>query len=203
MRKAWGTIAGLLILSGILGITPARAITFTQIENSRAIDERGLDMSFCGSTARLQLADGSPIRARLALSYADRKQGLSGLRTTEFAKDEALLMLSIDNNLRSVNMGDMHFSIDVFFLDADLKVVGLHRDLKAHPGKAQPPMIENSPWVYARHIMEMRADSPYAARIQPGSVLRWRSKPGEKEIERCMADVWKQQNATGPDAGSR
>ncbi|MCO6411999.1 MAG: DUF192 domain-containing protein [Thiogranum sp.] len=153
-----------------------------------------MDMALCGYSGALQLADGSTVRVSLALSSADKKQGLSGLREADFAEDEALLMVNFNNNQRSINMGDTYFNIDVFFLDNDLKVVGLQRNLKAHPGRVEPPAIENSEWVFARHIMEMRSGSSYANRIKQGMVLRWQSQPTVKDIERCMADIWNAEN---------
>lgn len=187
MLKARFATVYLLILASMLGMSPARAITVTSVQDVGILT----DMSLCGFSGAMQLADGSRLKVRLTLSDAEKKLGLSGLRKTEFAGDEALLMVNFNNNQRSVNMGDTHFNLDVFFLDNDLRVVGLHRNLKAHPGKTEPPAIENSPWVYARHIMEMRADSRYASQIQVGTVLRWQSEPGVKEIERCMAGVWR------------
>jgi len=186
MHKAGFAVVSLLMLASIIGVSPACAVTVTSVRDVGILS----DMSLCGFSGAMQLADGSTLKVRLALSDAEKKLGLSGLRRTEFAGDEALLMVNFNNNQRSVNMGDTHFNIDVFFLDNELRVVGLHRNLKAHPGKTEPPVIENSPWVYARHIMEMRADSRYARRIEVGTVLRWQSQPSVKEIEQCMAEVW-------------
>lgn len=189
MHKAGFAAVSLLLLAAGLGGSPARAIPVTSIQDVGSIP----DMSLCGFAGAMQLADGSNIRVRLALSDAEKTLGLSGLRKTKFAEDEALLMMSIDDGLRGVHMPDTYFNLDVFFLDRDLRVVGLQRNLKAHPGRSEPPKIEASSRVYARHMMEMRADSRYARRIQVGTVLRWQSQPGVKEIERCMAGVWKRE----------
>jgi ferric-dicitrate binding protein FerR (iron transport regulator) len=62
-------IALLLIRASVLGAT-ALAATVDYAE----------DMTSCGYTAALQLADGSTLRLRLALSDADKQQGLSRLR---------------------------------------------------------------------------------------------------------------------------
>jgi len=174
----------LLTVGGSLGTLPARAVTVTGTNH----------MALCGVSGAFQLPDGSTLRVRLALDDEDKKRGLSGFRETDFAEDEALLMVGFNNNQRSINMGDTFFNIDVFFLDDDLKVVGLQRNLKAHPGRVEPPAIENSEWVFARHIMEMRSGSSYANRIQQGMVLRWQSQPTIKDIERCMANVWNRAN---------
>lgn len=157
--------------------------------NSSASDSVNEDLTVCGVSGMIRLADGANLRVRLALSEADKKQGLSGIRESDFAKDEALLMMGFETKLRVVNMGDMLFDIDVFFLDSDLKVVGLQRRLKAHPGRAEPPPIEKSAKVFSRHILEMRSDSLYATKIELGMRLKWQSQPTIKEIEECMEEI--------------
>lgn len=189
MNKARFTAISLLLLVAMAGVPPARAITVTDVVNVGGVP----DMSLCGFSGAIQLADGSNIRVRLALSDAEKKQGLSGLPKTQFGEDEALLMVSFNNGLRGVHMPDTYFNLDVFFLDKDLRVVGLQRNLTAHPGKTEPPKIEASRWVFARHIMEMRSDSRIAHQIQVGTILHWQSQPTVNAIERCMAEVWTRQ----------
>ena len=149
-------------------------------------------MAFCGFTGTMRLPNGPALRIRLALSDAAESAGLGGIPNDAFDDDEAMLMVFFNNNQRSINMGNTHFNIDVFFLDDDLNVLALERNLTAHPGKAEPPLIENSRPVFARHILEMRSGTKYTDHIKQGTQLEWTSKPTVKEIERCMADVWRQ-----------
>ena len=104
-------------------------------------------------------------------------------------------MVYFNNNQHSINMGGTHFNIDAFFLDNDLKVVGLQRNLKAHPGENESPEIENTEWVFAQHLMEMRSGCQYTDQIKQGSVLRWLSQQTVKEIKLCMAKVCKMQQS--------
>ncbi|MDH5513402.1 MAG: DUF192 domain-containing protein [Gammaproteobacteria bacterium] len=154
-----------------------------------ASDSSKEELSACGVSGAIRLADGPSLRVRLALSESDRTRGLSGVREADFAEDEALLMMAIESKPRVVNMGDTWFDIDVFFLDEGLRVVGLQRHLKAHPGRAEPPPVEKSMKVVARHILEMRSDSRYAAMIDLGARLQWQSPPALDEIEQCLEQI--------------
>lgn len=185
MRLMAHAVLHILLSAAVLHSPHLPAATVTDIDG----------MASCGYSGEITLDDHSTIKVRLALTEADKKRGLSGKRETDFAEDEALFMVFFNNDQRSINMGDTHFNVDVFYLDDALKVVGLQRNLKAHPGKDEPPTIENSEWVHARHIMEMRSDSPYAGMIKKDMAVRWISKPTVKEIEFCMAKVWKKQQA--------
>ena len=187
MRIALLITCSLFGLAAIFAMSPSYAATVSTAQ----------ELSFCGYSGVMQLPDGASLKIRLALSDADKKQGLSGIRKEDFAEDEALLIVNFNNDQRSINMGDTWFDIDVFFLDNDLVVVGLQRNLKAHPGRAEPPPIENSAWVFARHTMEMRSGSRYARRIEQGMRLQWRSQPTVKEIEQCMAEVWNREHGRG------
>jgi uncharacterized membrane protein (UPF0127 family) len=150
------------------------------------------DMAYCGSTGSFQLPDGSTIKTRLALNNADKEKGLSGIAADEFADDEAMLMVFFNYGQRSVVMDDTHFNLDVFFLDHTLTVVGLQRNLKAHPDTTEPPEIEQSKEVKARHILEMRSGTPQANQIEQGAKLIWTSSPSVHAVERCMAAIWMQ-----------
>ncbi len=150
------------------------------------------DMAHCAYAGTMRLPDGATLNIRLALSDSDKNKGLSGIAHDAFDDDEAMLMVFFNNNQRSINMGDVYFNVDVFFLNDALTVTDLQRNLTAHPRKIEPPLIENSKQVFTRHILEMRSGTKYANQIKQGMRLKWTSKPTVKEIERCMADVWKQ-----------
>lgn len=136
----------------------------------------------------MRLPDGASLRILLALSDAAKTTGLSGIANEAFADDGALLMVFINNKQRAIHMGDVYFNLDIFFLNDELTVVGLQRNLSAHPGKTEPPAIDYSKWVYTRHILEMRSGTKYANQIKRGTRLNWTSQPAAKDIERCMAD---------------
>ena len=153
------------------------------------------DLSQCGTSATVRLPHGDILKIHLALSETAKVTGLSGTPEEAFSDDEALLMVFLDNRHRAIHMGDMYFNLDVFFLNEDLRVVGLQRNLSAHPGKAEPPLIEYSRWVYSRHILEIRSGTKYANQIKQGMRLEWTSQPTLRAIEQCMAGVGQQSDS--------
>lgn len=171
-----------ILTAALLQLAVVQAATVTEITG----------LAQCGNTGTLQTPDGTTVRLQLALTEIDKQWGLSRARIETFDPDQALLMVFFNYGPRSVIMRDTHFDIDVFFLDHKLNVTGLQRNLKAHPGRTEPPVMQESSTVHARHIMEMRADSPVARRIKQGMRLQWTSTPDIRAIERCMADVWRQ-----------
>jgi hypothetical protein len=48
--------------------------------------------------------------------------------------------------------------------------------------------MQRSREVRTQHMLEMRADSPYARQIETGMRLHWTSRPTLGEIEACMAE---------------
>jgi uncharacterized membrane protein (UPF0127 family) len=147
-------------------------------------------MAHCGYSGSMQLPDGSNLKLRLALNNVQKEKGLSGIAADDFADDEALLMVFFNYGPRSVLMGDTNFNLDVFFLDHTLTVDGLQRNLTAHPGTTEPPLIEESREIKARHILEMRSVTSQASQIEQGARLKWASSPTIHQIERCMAAIW-------------
>ena len=173
-------VALLLILTGLSGATTASTVSL----------HGKPDMTQCGRSGAMQLPGGSHLKLRLALNNTQKEKGLSGIAADAFDDDEALLMVFFNYGQRSVLMGDTRFNLDVFFLDHTLTVVGLQRNLTAHPSTNEPPQIEQSREVKARHILEMRSGTPQANQIKQGTQLKWASRPTIQQIERCMAAIW-------------
>lgn len=167
----------LFFLMFIFAATPVRAVSVDILP--KATYQAGPPVS-----AELKLPSGERITARLALSQLEKKRGLSGFSENDFAHDEALLIVNKTDTERKVWMVDTRFNLDVFFLDSDLTVIDIERNLQAHPGKQSPPDIQISKGVTCRHILEMRADSKIAGKITKGMVLRWVSIPALSDIIR-------------------
>ena len=174
---------------------------FATTAGASAKNSRHPELSQCGVSATVRLPRGDTLKIHLALSDTAKITGLSGIPGEAFGDEEALLMVFLTDKHRAIHMGNTHFNLDVFFLNNDLTVVGLQRNLSAHPGKTEPPLIEYSRWMYTRHILEMRSGTEYANQIKHGMQLEWTSRPSLKAIERCMADVRKQtDNGVNPKA---
>lgn len=94
---------------------------------------------------------GEPVELEIATSYGTRRRGLLG-RT---GLDGALLITPCN----SVHTFRMRFTIDVAYLDKELRVVHVHT---VKPGRMPLPRLR------ARHVLEAEA----------GAMERWGVRPG-------------------------
>lgn len=93
---------------------------------------------------------GQAIKVRLANTPESRERGLSG--TDKLASKEGLLLVFDHSAKWDIWMKDMHYNIDVVWLDADKKVVDVLPNLSpdTYPHKFQPQED-------ARYVLELPA----------------------------------------------
>ena len=135
-------------------------------------------------TFTLRSPSGQSIRTSLALRRETQIRGLSGVRAQDFPDDGGLLFVFLQEEERSFWMPDTYFDLDIIFLDKNLKVVGLERNVPHHPGRAEPPPIYSTANYWAKYVLEIKARSPLSAQIDRGDTLIWDSAPTLEEIER-------------------
>ncbi|MFW5996810.1 MAG: DUF192 domain-containing protein [Lentisphaeria bacterium] len=119
----------------------------------------------------LLLPSGEEIKAVVTTTQQGQRKGLSGVKPEEFGIDEGMFFQYPDSAFRSMWMPDTYMNLDIFFLDESLRVVEIVRDLPHHPGMEEPPPIPRTDTVYCRYVLEMRADSSLAEKIQRGEQL--------------------------------
>lgn len=122
------------------------------------------------------------LRTELAISDSAQRQGLSGRQKGDFCLNCAMLFYYQQDSSKSFWMPDTYFPLDIFFLDQDLRIVEVERDMPAHPGREEPPSIARTSSIFARHVLEMRSDSPLAKELQKGMKLQFQDSSREKEI---------------------
>jgi uncharacterized membrane protein (UPF0127 family) len=127
--------------------------------------------------------NGDEIKVTLALSESDQQRGLSGLRPSDFSKDQGMLFYSLEDDLRSFWMPDTYFDLDIFFLDKDFKIIDVDRKVPHYIGKEFPERIPRTRTVYARHVFEMRADSEIAKNLKVNDQLIWKFQVSPSQIE--------------------
>ncbi len=134
------------------------------------------------SNIQLALPDGTILRTQLAITPEEQRRGLSGVSSKQFAGDQAMLFVYPQKGWRSFWMPNTYFNLDIFFLDGDLKVLYIERNLTAHPGHSEPPPIQRTKSYLAQHVLEMRADSSAARKLKAGMALRWISPTSLSQI---------------------
>lgn len=101
------------------------------------------------STTKIAIGDGA-IQARLARTEPERIQGLSGVK--KLNQREGMLFVFDSEDYWSIWMKEMHFPIDVIWLDSAKKVVHITKNItpETYPTRFQP----KNP---ARYVLEVPA----------------------------------------------
>lgn len=113
-------------------------------------------------------SSGRMVKTILLVSARQQEVGLSGTKDHEFADNEAALFWYPESSVKRFWMPDTYFNLDIIFLDDDLKIIEIDRNVEAHPGRQEPPPIALSKMVNARHVLEVRAKSPISEVLKIG-----------------------------------
>lgn len=124
---------------------------------------------------QLKINDSDTIEVRLAISFEDQKQGLSGVKPEELKDHQGMVFVYPKSGPRQFWMPDTYMDLDLFYLSKDLRVIEIVRNLKHHPGREEP--IPRAPLVHAQHVLELKSSSPFAKKIRQFQKLNW--TPGQ------------------------
>ena len=133
--------------------------------------------------AQIKTPSGDLIKIKFAITEKEQIQGLSGITKNQFKKNEGLLFFYLETGIRKFWMPNTFFNLDIFYLDKKLKVLDIVRNLPAHPGYDEPPLIPRAKAVISQHVLEMRSDSPLSKKINTGDQLELISHFSLSEIE--------------------
>jgi uncharacterized membrane protein (UPF0127 family) len=137
-------------------------------------------------SAELTLASGRQLKIDLALTASEKIRGVSGIRAKDFAGDRGILFVYWGYARRQFWMPDTHFDLDIFFLDKDLKILAVERNVPHYPGRQNPSKIPRTKKVLSAHVLEMKSDSPLAKELKTGQTLKWSTKLPLKTYEKVM-----------------
>lgn len=125
---------------------------------------------------------GNKIELKLALTRAEHAKGLSGLKPKEFSKTAGMLFVNPGMGPRRFWMPDTFFNLDIIFLDNDLKVVAIEKNVPAHPGMQEPPVIYKTDTYNAQFILETKAGAPFSRKLKKDDVLKFTGSTSLSEI---------------------
>ena len=129
---------------------------------------------------------GDLIKTSLVFTPKDMEQGLSGVKSEDFADDQGMLFFYLEDQEMRFWMPDTYFDLDLFFLDKDLKILDVIRKLPHYIGRANPDLIPRARGVWGRYVLEMKATSPISAKLQIGDKLEWKSSKNLSETEEAI-----------------
>lgn len=122
--------------------------------------------------AQLELASGKVLDIKIVYLPSDTTRGLSGVLPSEFGDREGLLFFFPELGQRSFWMPDTYFNLDIIYLDAQLKVLNIQRNIPHHIGFEEP--VPRARAELAQHVLEIKANSPLANDIQVGDQLKFK-----------------------------
>nr|VFJ49619.1 MAG: Uncharacterized conserved membrane protein, UPF0127 family [Candidatus Kentron sp. DK] len=167
-----------LILAALLGLLAVSCGNPPSVAPEKAPDRRSLqDEQQRFGTASLILPSGRSFPIKLVFSAEEHTKGLSGVRPEDFPDDMGMFFWFSQSGPRRFWMPDTWFDLDIIFLDENLTIVHVAKNMKAHPGRQTPPPIAMTPVVFARHVLEVKANGPLSRELQEGARLQWRAPP--------------------------
>jgi uncharacterized membrane protein (UPF0127 family) len=131
---------------------------------------------------KIQNPKNIKITLRLALTRDEHAKGLSGLKKKQFTNSEGMLFINDRMDARKFWMPDTYFNLDIIFIDQDLKIVEIEKNVPAHPGMVEPPVIYRTKTYDAQYILETNANSAFSKNLKAGDKLKWIGKVPISEI---------------------
>lgn len=125
---------------------------------------------------------GNKVELKLALTRAEHTKGLSGLKAAEFKDSQGMLFVNPEMGPRRFWMPDTFFNLDIIFLDHDLKVVGIEKNVPAHPGMGEPPTIYKTDTYSAQFVLEIKAGAPFGVKLKKNDKLLFTGSTSLSEI---------------------
>lgn len=126
---------------------------------------------------------GDTIETILAITNADQTQGLSGTQNDKFEDHQGMLFFYMEDSEKAFWMPDTYFNLDIIFLDKNLKIIDIVRNVPHYVGRANPDLIPKVRAVWARHTLELKATSEIAKKLKIGDQLKWKSSLTIEETE--------------------
>lgn len=125
---------------------------------------------------------GITIELDLALTRSQHTQGLSGLRPNDYKNSKGMLFVNPEMGPRRFWMPNTYFNLDIIFLDRDLKIVGIEKNVPAHPGLSEPPNIYKTDIYLAQFVLETKALAPFGEKLKKNDQLKFSGPRSLSEI---------------------
>ncbi len=161
----------LLVLFSCLSSSPTKSVSksYSEIYLSKLKDSE-------------LLVKDLELKVYLALSDEEQMHGLSSIKPEFFHDHHSMLFFNEDKTQRSFWMPDTYFNLDIFFLDADLKVLNVERNVPHHPGRSESPPIYRTGTYLCHHVFEMK-HSKVSKKILIGDQLLWKNPKDHSQIK--------------------
>ena len=139
-------------------------------------------LAFPKDIFKIKNPSGDEVIIQLALTHAEHTQGLSGLKPNEFSDSQGMLFVNPEMGTRRFWMPDTYFNLDIIFLDQKLTIVGLEKNVPAHPGNSEPPAIFKTSSYNAQFVLETKSGAKFGRKLKVNDKLRFIGPTSLSEI---------------------
>jgi uncharacterized membrane protein (UPF0127 family) len=124
----------------------------------------------------LLLPSGEEILVFIAKNETQQKRGLSTIKNADFTPYMGMLFPISKMRLRQFWMPETYFDLDIIFMNEDLYVLDIHRNMPHSSGSKKNAKYSKK--VFSQHVLEIKSSSPLAKKIVPGMIFKWKKKAG-------------------------
>jgi uncharacterized membrane protein (UPF0127 family) len=125
---------------------------------------------------------GREVILDLALTRSQQTKGLSGLKSNKFSSSRGMLFINSEIGPRRFWMLDTFFNLDIIFLDNNLKIVGIEKNVPSHPGPSEPPLIYKTETYLAQYVLETKAHASFGIKLKKNDQLKFSGPISLSEI---------------------
>ena len=101
-------------------------------------------------------------------------KGLSGVLPQHFGARDGALFVFPKRSRRSFWMPDTHFDLDIIFLDGDLVITHIQRNVLHHPSREE--VVPRIPPQWADYVLEIKSRTDLARSLKKGMPLVFRGR---------------------------
>lgn len=167
----------LLALAGCAGSTPIAAPTATTAPSTQVPDPPATDAATRPAETVVPLVPvvivgGTSFKIELAETSQQVTRGLSG--RASLAQGTGMLFVHDDARRYTFWMKDMHFSLDMLWIDADCTVADISAQVPPpEPGQSDRDLPLISPKTPVLHVLEINGGAASGAGISIGDAVRF------------------------------
>ena len=123
-------------------------------------------------TAKLATPTGRMINVYLAKTWEQQIQGLSFQK--KLPDGQGMLFLYDRPGPRQFWMKDTYLSLDIYFLDGNLQILQVARQMPATPpGTLTDDKIANTGTIWSQVVLELKSSDPLNHLLEVGVTLKW------------------------------
>ncbi len=121
----------------------------------------------------MQNPKGASVELRLALTHKEHTEGLSGLMPKDFSESHGMLFVNPEMGPRRFWMPNTFFNLDIIFLDQNLKIVAIEKNVPAHAGYKEPPAIYQTSTYVAQFVLEIKSGAKFSKVLNKDDSLKF------------------------------